>query len=117
MAKPDFSKLIIPFIIVFLILILLGPIIFHYSTSFEKDITVKEKYTSQIYGKYGSTPIYFIVASDDTTYQIVSMWWKLDFNIIDDYAKLNVGKTYRVKGYGKRIPFIGMVQNIYDVGV
>ena len=45
------------------------------------------------------------------------MWWKLDFNTIDDYAKLNIGKTYRVKGYSKRIPFLGMVQNIYDIGI
>jgi hypothetical protein len=33
-----------------------------------------------------------------------------------DYAKLNVGKTYCVKKYGKRIPFLDMVQNIYEIG-
>ena len=100
------------------IFILVFPIIFYYSTSFEKDITIKEKYTSQVYGRYGnSTPIYYVVASDDTTYQLINMWWKFDFNNIDDYGKLNVGKTYRVKGYGKRIPFLSMVHNIYDIGV
>ena len=119
MSKPDFSKLIyILFTIAFLLFILLGPIIFYYSTPFEKDIIVKEKYTRQLSsGRYGaSRTIYFIVSSDDTTYQIVDMWWKLDFNTIDDYAKLNIGKKYRVKGYGKHIPFLGMVQNIYDIG-
>ena len=117
MVKSTFDNLIMKLAIGFLIFLLVFPIIFYYSTSFEKDITIKEKYTTQVYGKYGSTPIYFIVSSDDTTYQLVNMWWKLDFNTMDDYAKLNVGKTYHVKGYGKHIPFLGMVHNIYDIGV
>ena len=94
------------------------PIIFNYNTSFEKDITVKEKYIGRKGGSRGkSSNIYYVVASDDTTYEIVNMWWKLDFNELDDYAKLNVGSTYRVKGYGKRIPFLGMVHKIYDIGI
>jgi len=118
MAKPDFTKLIIPFSIVILLFIIVFPIIFYYSTSFEKDIIVKEKYTSQVYGRYGtSTSIYYVVSNDDTTYQLINMWWKFDFNVMDDYAKLNVGKTYHVKGYGKHIPFLGMVYNIYDIGM
>ena len=118
MAKPDFSKIIIPLAIFFVIVfIIVLPLIFYYSTSFEKDITVKEKYSSQLYGKYGKTGLYYVVATDDTTYQIVNMWWKFDFNNIDDYAKLNIGKTYRVKGYSARIPFLGMVYKIYDIGM
>lgn len=118
MIKTNFDKLLINLGIGFLIFILLVPIIFYYSTSFEKDITIKEKYTSQVYGRYGtSTPLYYIVSSDDITYQIVDMWWMFDFNSIDDYAKLNVGKTYHVKGYGKRIPFFSMVNKIYDIGI
>ena len=117
MSKPDFNNFVIKLGIGFLIFILLCPIIFYYSTSFEKDIIVKEKYTSQVYGKYSTRPIYYVVSSDDTTYQLINMWWKFDFNVMDDYAKLNVGKTYHVKGYGKHIPFLGMVYNIYDIGM
>jgi hypothetical protein len=117
MSKSNFENILIKLGITgFLIFIILFPIIFYYSTSFEKDITIKEKYISQA-GKYGNTPIYYVVANDDTTYQIVNMWWKFDFNTIDDYGKLNIGKTYRVKGYGKRIPFLNMVHNIYDISV
>jgi len=119
MSKPDFSKLISLFIIAFLLFILLGPIIFYYSTSFEKDIIVKEKYTRQVAGSRpgGGSTDYYVVSSDDTTYKLINMWWKLDFNTIDDYAKLNIGKTYRVKGYDKRIPFFDPYLNIYDIGI
>ena len=115
MAKPNFSKLIVPFAIVFLLFLILSPIIFYYYTSFEKDIVVKEKYTFQTYNRYSSKPYYYVVSTDDVTYEIVNMWWKFDFNKINDYGKLDVGKTYRVKGYG--IPFLGILYNIYDIGV
>ena len=117
MAKTQFDKLISIIAIIVILSMIVGPIIFYYSTSFEKDIIVKEKYISQVYNKYGSTPIYYVVGSDDTTYQIVDMWWKFKFNNMDDYAKINIGKTYRVKGYGKRIPFLGAVYKIYDIGM
>jgi len=118
MAKSHLDKLILIVVIILILLFVVGPIIFYYSTSFEKDITVKEKYTSQVYGKYGtSIPIYYVVANDDTTYKIVNMWWMFDFNDTDDYGKINIGKTYRVKGYGKRVPFLGMVHKIYDIGM
>ena len=119
MTYSDYDKIIKLKVIFFIIgCIILFPIIFYYNTSFEKDITVKEKYIGRKGGSRGkSSNIYYVVASDDTTYEIVNMWWKLDFNELDDYAKLNVGSTYRVKGYGKRIPFLGMVHKIYDIGI
>ena len=85
MSIPDFSKLIIPFAIVVLLFIILSPIIFYYYTSFEKDIVVKEKYTFQTYNRYSSKPYYYVVSTDNVTYEIVNMWWKFDYNNMEHY--------------------------------
>ena len=53
--------------------------------------------------------------SDDNIYNVVDVWWKGEFNSGDDYAQLNVGKTYRVKGYGIRFPFLSMYYKIYSM--
>ena len=100
-------------LIVFLIVI---NFIYIMNTEFEKEITIKEKYIATSYSRYSSTPNYFIVASDNKTYNIVNLWWKGEFDNSDDYAKLNVGETYRVKGYGIRVPFLSMYSNIYTIG-
>jgi len=99
-------------LIVFLIVI---NFIYIMNTEFEKEITIKEKYIATSYSRYSSTPNYFIVASDNKTYNIVNLWWKGEFDNSDDYAKLNVGETYHVKGYGMRVPLLSMYYNIYSV--
>ena len=52
------------------------------------------------------------------TYDFVeyeNVWFKGDFNRADEYAKIEENKKYRVKGYGVRLPFLGMYHKIYDV--
>ena len=98
-----------------IIVIVVFNIILFYNTEFEKEITIKEKYIATSYSRYSSTPNYFIVASDNKTYNIVNLWWKGEFDNSDDYAKLNVGETYHVKGYGMRVPLLSMYYNIYSV--
>jgi len=36
---------------------------------------------------------------------------------IEKCEKLDAGKTYHVKGYGIRFPFLGMYHKIYDIGM
>ena len=48
---------------------------------------------------------------------MVDLWIKGEFNNADDYALLSIGKTYRVKGYGIRVPFLGMHNTIYSVDI
>ena len=86
-------------------------IIFVINTEFEKEITIKEKYITT----NKNTIYYYIISSDDNIYNVVDVWWKGEFNSGDDYAQLNVGKTYRVKGYGIRFPFLSMYYKIYSM--
>lgn len=88
---------------------------YYYNTSFNRNIVVKDKYISQTYDEEnGSKTLYYIVTTDNTTYEIVNIWWKLDFNNADDYARFDIGKSYHVKGYGFRIPYFNMFPKIYD---
>ena len=105
---------LIIFIIIIIISILPGIIFYNY-TSFNKTIVVKEKYISHTYDEEnGSTTLYYVVSTDNTTYEVVNLWWKLDFNKADDYARMDSGKSYNVKGYGARIPVLNMFPKIYD---
>ena len=106
----------IKFILWFIVFLIVINFIYIMNTEFEKEITIKEKYIATSYSRYSSTPNYFIVSSDNKTYTIVNLWWKGEFDNSDDYAKLNVGETYRVKGYGIRIPLLSMHPNIYTIG-
>ena len=88
-------------------------IILFYNTEFEKEITIKEKYVVNDRSNFK----YYIISTDNKIYNIVDVWWKGEFNNADDYAQLNVGKTYRVKGYGIRVPFLSIHYKIYSVGM
>ena len=99
-------------IIVLLIIIpiVINVVLFH-TNHFEKVIVIKEKYTR--YRKKASN--YNIVDENGTLYKIDNVWFKGDFNRADEYAKIEENKKYRVKGYGVRLPFLGMYHKIYDV--
>jgi len=88
-------------------------IILFYNTEFEKEITIKEKYVANNNNNF----YYYVISNDNKIYNITDVWFKGEFNNADDYAKLNVGKTYRVKGYGIRVPFLSIHYKIYSVGV
>ena len=109
----NFELLLAKIFIGIIIISIVGNFIYFYNSTFEKDIIVKEKYN-----RYNNKSTdYFVVASDNTIYNVVNVWWKGDFNQADDYAKLDAGKTYHVKGYGIRVPFLGMYHKIYDIGL
>lgn len=80
-------------------------------TGFENTITIKDKYTR--YRRKGSN--YNIVDSDNNIYQIGNLWFKGDFNRVDDYAKINIGDTYIVKGCGIRVPILDWYKQIYEL--
>ena len=84
--------------------------IIYTQTYFEKTITVKEKYTR--YRRKSSN--YNIVDTEGTIYQIDNLWFKFDFNRANDYAQMEVGKTYNVKGYGFRAGIIDSYLKIFE---
>jgi len=79
-------------------------------TYFEKEITVKE-INNTFYGKYGSN---IIVDTDDNIYSVSNTIYYLQFSSMELYAKIDSGKKYKIRGYGKRIPFLGLSPIIID---
>jgi len=104
-------KLWVAFFVIILVFALLMPVILYFTTKFEKKITISEKYIR--YRRNGSN--YNVVAEDGTIYKIGNVWFKGDFNRADDYAKLKEGQTYKVTGYGVRVPFLDMYKTVYKV--
>lgn len=83
-------------------------------SAFEKEITIAKKYTAIGGVRYAYTK-YMIVATDGNIYQVSNVWWRADFNNEEDWHALDIGKTYRVKGWGYRVPLFGMYPNIYKI--
>lgn len=96
--------------IVFVVLTIFTMILYA-TTSFDKKIQIKEKYITGYKG--GSR--YFVVDSDDNVYKLVDTWFLGEFDRGDDYGKITKGGTYRIKGYGIRVPIISQFPRIYKV--
>ena len=103
-------------IIIFIVLLLLFnfiDIIYYQFTKFTKTITIKSKYNAMKSGRYGGTK-YMIEDTDLNLYTVVNVSWKLDFNKAEDWNRMEVGKTYKVNGYGKRMAFAGIYPSIHS---
>ena len=114
MAKNLFNlskeKIYLYLFIALILILFLLPLFLYAFTGFEKKITIKEKYI-----RYRKGSNYNIVSTDNEIYQINNLWFKGDFNRAEDYAKIEVGKTYNVKGYGIRVGFLNMYKTIYEI--
>lgn len=98
-------------IIALIVLSILINIGLFFGTHFTKDITIKDKYIR--YRKSASN--YNVVDSEGNIYKIDNVWFKGDFNRAEDYQRLEKGKTYKVTGYGVRVPMIDMYPKIYRI--
>jgi len=103
------SLIVFIFFIVIIILKLIISVILFYSTKFEQNITIKHKYIR--YRSRGSN--YNIVDTNHNIYQIGNVWFKFDYNRAEDYERIEINKTYKVKGYGIRVPILDMYKTIY----
>ena len=110
----SFNNYIVYFFIILILLSILSPVIFYYTSKFEKTVKIKDKYI--IYAGRGRN-YYNIVDTDNNIYRLVNAWFLGDFNRIDEYARITIGDTYIVKGYGYNNPSFGMYKNIYNVKV
>lgn len=79
-----------------------------YFTRFEKIITIDEKNT------YGSrkTDNQRISDTDGNIYVVKDSLMMMHWTSIELFNKLDSGKTFKVSGYGMRVPFFGMIPNI-----
>lgn len=95
-------------IILLLLLWMVISILSIYSTKFVKKITIKEKYV-----KPSKKSKYRVIDDDGNNYEIADSVFLLEFNSADDYANLEVGKTYTVYGYWFRFPIMSWFPQIY----
>ena len=94
-----------------IVLYIIAHIVLVYSTMFEKDITVSEKYIRP----YSDGGKFRVIDDKGNTYIVADNIYLLEFNSADDYAKLEKGSTYRVYGYWFRFPFFSWFPIIYKV--
>jgi hypothetical protein len=82
--------------------------VYSYFTSFEKIITVKEK-DSMRSGKYGQN---IISDTDGNVYTISNSLFYDFFTAMELFTKIEPNQSYKVKGFGYRIPVLGIYPNI-----
>lgn len=92
-------------IMLFLILFfLIGGIALSYFNNQTIDITVKDKYV-----KYTT---YFVVDTNNNTYEITDLFFLGKFNSTDIYNEIEIGNSYQIETTGFRIPFLSRYKNI-----
>ena len=102
---------IVGLVIAFLVISFIGGIIYQVTTGFSKQITIKNTYTRLS----GRTMWYMVADTQGNLFRVGNLWWKADFNEADDWANLQIGKSYTVRGYGIRIPALGWYPTIYEL--
>ena len=88
----------------FVIFTIVFNIFYQYGTRFEKVITVDEKFT---YGK-GSGNSQSISDKDNNIYFVKDSLYYLHFSSLEVFNSLDVNGRYRISGYGKRVPALGL---------
>jgi hypothetical protein len=81
--------------------------IYAYGTRFEKTIRVKE--VNSLRGKYGTN---VVADHDGTVYSVSNSFYYLFFNSAELYTQLDAEKSYKITGYGYRVPILGLFPNI-----
>ena len=107
----DMNYLVLAYIIIAFVIV---NILYVFITSFEKVITVKDKY-NKISGKRRTRTGYMFVDENDNIYKMVNVWWRGEFNKEDDWARLNKNNKYRLYGFSSRIPILGMYPSVYSI--
>ena len=104
------SKRIVILVCIFVVIpTFINNILFQLFTRFSKEITIKDKYIKRN-SKRGE---FFIVDTENNSYNIKDFVYALDFNATDDYNMIEIGKRYKVAGYGFRIRFFSQFPTLY----
>ena len=75
---------------------------------FKDTITVARTYTA------GRNNNFFVVSSEGRVYRYGNDIFRWDWDAAEEWSKLSPGKTFRVRGYGVRIQFLGMFPTITE---
>lgn len=86
---------------------------YYFATKFEKEIVFKKTfYTS----RFDNKKLLSLVSDvDGNVYQIQNVGPILHFTASETNARVEFKKRMRVKGYGLRIPFLGLYPNLIHV--
>lgn len=80
------------------------------------DVKVTEKIVKT--GKDSSRYLIFTeIDGVERVFENTDSFFKFKFNSSDIYAKLKIGKSYKIRAYGFRIPVISWYENIIDVNL
>jgi hypothetical protein len=83
----------------------------YYLSSDTVEITVKDKERITT-GSGENISSKFIIYSENEVFENTDSWLFFKFNSADYQNKLEVGKTYKVKVAGWRVPFLSMYRNV-----
>ena len=94
-------------------------LVYRYHTRSDGIIHVKGKYlytriASSNSNTY-STQQFTIVDNEDNLYTIPYSFLSLQFDAEDKWAKMEIGKTYRIQYWGIRQPFLGLYPRIDSI--
>ena len=102
----------------FFVLIVVIPIVIKYlyylKTMFEIKITIKDKYKQFNSPENDYDDLLIIQDTNGNKYNVTNLFFKLDFNKEEDYRNFEIGKTYKVKGYGVK-NLLSQNLNIYEI--
>ena len=110
----DEEMLAIIAIIILIVIIIVSAYIgfkIKYSNNYEETCQLKEKWVKST----GDNGQKYLVSCGDNVYQITDLLFIGKFNSSDIYAKLEVGKTYKIKTTGYRIGLFNLYKNINEV--
>ena len=113
MKKSIMQSPFMPYIAIF-ILFLVFNFIYTYTTMFEKVITVKNVNNIRLSSKYLSN---IIVDNEGNLYRVSNNLYLMFYKAAELYESIEIGKKYKIKGYGKRIPILGLYKNIYSAEI
>lgn len=109
--KADYQERLGMIVIIGVILLIPFSIIYRFTSSFNKDIVIKEKYVTT----KGNNTYYYIVSKKNETYILSNDLYTGQFNKSGLFARLDVGMKYNIKGSGVRIPILGIFPKIHSI--
>lgn len=100
-------KIFVLIIIIYIVLTL----IFCYSTYFTKTIQIKSINYMKNTNNHG---LNIIADTDNNIYTVHNSLYYGFFTASELYSNFTVGQSYKIKGYGLRVPILGMYPNVYS---
>jgi ribosomal protein S26 len=98
--------------IALIVFLLSYDLILQLTTQFSKTITIQDKY---IVPGYKNKTRYTIVDKDFNVYTIDNAVTRGEFDKASDYSRVQIGRTYKVEGYGVNLPSVGVFKRIYKI--